>query len=145
MGGTSADSYGGGYDQQRSSWRVMSGTTLRSYSEYNEAYANTYFASDAFKLSQYRLTGVDVVTPRLPMDGGSVVFKATSTLVLDGTLQSQSAAGGRGGLVDIAGNKIAIVGAGQDRSDLVGLPDHRCHVAEQFRRGQPVDRRRAQR
>lgn len=120
MAGRLADSYGGGFDQLWSSWRVMSGTTLRSYSEYNEAYANTYFASDAFKLSQYRLTGVDVVTPRMPVDGGSVVFKATSTLVLDGTLQSQPAAGGRGGLVDIAGNKIAIVGAGQDRSDLSG-------------------------
>ncbi len=72
-----ADSYGGGVDQLQSSWRVMSGTTLRSYSEYNEATASTYFTSDAFKLSQYRLTGVDVVTPRMPVDGGSVVFKAS--------------------------------------------------------------------
>jgi hypothetical protein len=120
MGGYRADAYGGGYQQQSSSWRIMSGTTLRQYSEYNEAYANSFFASDAFKLSQYRLTGVNVVTPRLPNDGGSVVFKATTDLVLDGSLLSQPAAGGRGGLVDIAGSKIAIVGAGQDRSDLTG-------------------------
>ena len=120
MAGRLADSYGGGVDQLQSSWRVMSGTTLRSYSEYNEATANTYFTSDAFKLSQYRLTGVDVVTPRMPVDGGSVVFKASSTLVLDGMLKSQPAEGGRGGLVDISGSKIAIVGAGQDRSDLSG-------------------------
>lgn len=120
MGGYRADSYGGGYQQQSSSWRIMSGTTLRRYSEYNEAYANSFFASDAFKLSQYRLTGVDVVTPRLPVDGGSVVFKATSDLVLDGRLLSQPGPGGRGGLVDIAGTKIAIVGSGQDRSDLAG-------------------------
>jgi filamentous hemagglutinin len=116
--GFRADAFGSGRDQLSSSWRVMSGATLRSYSEYNEAFANTYFASESFKLGQYRLTGVNVVTPRLPMDGGAVVFKATSSLVLDGTLKSQPAEGGRGGLVDIAGGKIAIVGAGQDRSDL---------------------------
>ncbi len=120
MSGYRADAYGGGHDQLWSSWRVMSGSTLRSFSEYNEATANAYFASDAFKLGQYRLNGINVVTPRLTMDGGSVVFKATSNLVLDGTLQSQPAEGGRGGLVDIAGSKIAIVGAGQDRSDLAG-------------------------
>ena len=120
MAGRLADSHGGAYDQLPSSWRVMSGTTLRSYSEYNETTANSYFASDAFKLGQYRLTGVDVVTPRMPVDGGAVVFEATSSLVLDGTLQSQPAPGGRGGLVDISGSKIAIVGAGKDRSDLAG-------------------------
>jgi filamentous hemagglutinin family protein len=120
MTGLRADAHGSGRDQLSSSWRVMSGATLRSYSEYNEATANAYFASDLFKLGQYRLTGVNVVTPRLTMDGGSVVFKASSSLVLDGTLQSQPAEGGRGGLVDIAGSKIAIVGAGQDRSDLTG-------------------------
>ncbi|WP_028161961.1 filamentous haemagglutinin family protein [Bradyrhizobium elkanii] len=120
MSGYRADAYGGGFEQLRSTWRVISGTTLRSYSEYNEALANTYFASDAFKLGQYRLTGVNIVTPRLPTDGGSVVFKATTELVLEGLLQSQPAAGGRGGLVDIAGSRIAIVGSGQDRSDLTG-------------------------
>ncbi|WP_454620626.1 filamentous haemagglutinin family protein [Bradyrhizobium cenepequi] len=120
MGGYRADAYGDGSQQQSSSWRIMSGATLRRYSEYNEAYADSFFASDAFKLSQYRITGVDVVTPRLPVDGGSVVFKATTDLVLDGSLLSQSASGGRGGLVDIAGSKIAIVGAGKDRSDLAG-------------------------
>ena len=120
MSGYRADIYGGGYDQLASTWRVMSGDVVRSYSEYNEAFANTYFVSDAFKLSQYRLTGVNVVTPRLAIDGGSVVFKATTDLVLDGQLQSRPAPGGRGGLVDIAGTKIAVLGAGQDRSDLTG-------------------------
>ncbi|MBO4220960.1 filamentous haemagglutinin family protein [Bradyrhizobium neotropicale] len=120
MSGYRADAYGGGYEQLRSTWQVMSGSTLRSYSEYNEAFANTYFASDAFKLGQYRLTGINIVTPRLPSDGGSVVFKATTELVLEGLLRSQPAAGGRGGLVDIAGSRIAVVGSGQDRSDLTG-------------------------
>lgn len=108
----------GSRDQLPSSWRVMSGDVVRKYSEYNEAYANTFFASDAFKLTQYRLTGKQVVTPRLPMDGGAVVFKATQDLILNGQLRSQAADGGRGGLVDIAAAKIAVVGADQSAGDL---------------------------
>ncbi|RZL66176.1 MAG: filamentous hemagglutinin N-terminal domain-containing protein [Variovorax sp.] len=99
-------------------WRVMSGDTLRKYTEYNEASSNAFFSSDAFKLTQYRLTGRDIVTPRLARDGGAVVFDATESLGLDGVLKSAPDAGGRGGLVDIAGQKIAIVGSGLDAGDL---------------------------
>lgn len=99
-------------------WQVMTGTQLRQYSEYNEAKASEFFATDAFKLTQYRLTGVNIVTPRLSTDAGSVVFKAGQQLVLDATLLAQAGEGGRGGLVDIVADKIAIVGAGQDASAL---------------------------
>ncbi|MDQ8731862.1 filamentous haemagglutinin family protein [Bradyrhizobium sp. LHD-71] len=118
MNGRRGNGTTGVQDQLASSWRVMTGAQLRRYTEYNEAFANTFFGSDAFKLTQYRLTGQDVVTPRLPMDGGSVVFKATQQLILDGSLRSQAAAGGRGGLVDIAGARIAIAGAGADAAAL---------------------------
>jgi filamentous hemagglutinin family protein len=118
MGGRRANGLDGTYDQLSSIWRVMSGAQLRQYSEFNEAFANSYFASDAFKLTRYRLTAQEIVTPRLPMDGGAVVFKATQDLMLNGQLQSEAAAGGRGGLVDIAATKIAIVGSGKDASDL---------------------------
>jgi len=118
MQGKAGSAYGNTEDAQASAWRVMSGSTLRKYTEYNEAFANNFFASDAFKLTQYRLTGQDVVTPRLARDGGAVVFDATTHLTLDGTLLSQADQGGRGGLVDIAGKKIAIVGAGQDAGTL---------------------------
>src|SRR5262249_51824264 len=47
-----------------------------------------------------------------------VVFKATQDLILNGQLRSQAAAGGRGGLVDIAAEKIAILGSGQDAGAL---------------------------
>lgn len=120
MSGYRANAISGATQQIASSWRLMSGSTLRSYSEYNEAFANQFFASDTFKLGQYRLTGVNVVTPRLPMDGGSVVLRATQNLILDGELQSRAAAGGLGGLVDIAGSRIAVVGAGQAVGDLAG-------------------------
>jgi filamentous hemagglutinin family protein len=118
MQGTNGNSYGGSQDGQASAWRVMPGATVRKYTEYNEAFANDFFSSEGFKLTQYRLTGQDIVTPRLARDGGAVVFEATTRLTLDGTLLSQADKGGRGGLVDIAGKKIAIVGAGQDAASL---------------------------
>lgn len=118
VAGRVQDTINGAQDAVSSVWRVSSGELVRKVSEYNEARGNAFFASDAFKLTQYRLTGQDIVTPRLPRDGGAVVFKATDTLVLDGQLHAQSAEGGRGSLVDISADRIAIVGAGRDGSDL---------------------------
>lgn len=114
MQGKGGNAFGNTRDAIASAWHVMPGAILRQYSEYNEAFANDFFSSDAFKLTQYRLTGQNVVTPRLARDGGAVVFDATQRLTLDGTLLSQADQGGRGGLVDIASKKIAIVGSGQD-------------------------------
>lgn len=118
MAGRQGNALDGSRDEQTSYWQVMSSKQLRQYSEYNEATASEFFASEAFKLSRYRITGQEVVTPRLPGDGGSVVFNASQQLILDGELLSQATEDGRGGLVDIAGQQIAIVGAGQDASDL---------------------------
>ncbi len=118
MQGKGGNAFGDNQDAITSAWRVMSGDTLRQYSEYNEAFANGFFSSDAFKLTQYRLTGQNVVTPRLARDGGAVVFDATQRLTLNGTLLSQADKDGHGGLVDIASKKIAIVGGGQDAGRL---------------------------
>lgn len=118
VAGWTQDTISGKRDAEASGWRVLSGDMVRRVSEYNEARGNVFFASDAFKLTQYRLTGQDVVTPRLARDGGAVVFKATHTLTLDGDLRAQPDAGGRGSLVDISAAKIAIVDASQDDSDL---------------------------
>ncbi len=116
MAGRTGDLLTGVERQMAATWRVMSGDVVRAYSEYNEATANAFYASDAFKLAQYRATGIEPVTPRLPQDGGALVLKATEKLILQGLVQSQGAAGGRGGLVDVAAAKIAIVGRGQVRS-----------------------------
>lgn len=121
MSGRLGNGRDGAADALTSTFRVMSGSVVRAYSEFNEASANSFFASDAFKLTQYRLIGRDIVTPRLPADGGAVVFRATSELSLDGQLRSAAAPeGGRAGLVDIAATNIAVIGAGQDRSGLAG-------------------------
>ncbi|WPO40327.1 filamentous haemagglutinin family protein [Tardiphaga sp. 42S5] len=120
MSGRLGSGLDGSADVRASNWRVMDGSVIRSYSEYNEAGANDFFASDTFKLVQYRKLGLDVVTPRLPSDGGAIVFRASNQLVLDGQLLSQAAAGGRAGIVDIAAANIAVVGAGADTSGLGG-------------------------
>ncbi|OVZ57907.1 hypothetical protein CDO44_16120 [Pigmentiphaga sp. NML080357] len=119
MQGRRGNGYGETQDAQASAWRVLSGDIVRRYTEYNEAMANDFFSSDAFKLTQYRLTGQNIVTPRLPRDGGAAVFSAGRSLTLDGRLHSQPGEQGRGGLLDITGEKIAIVGAGQDPADLI--------------------------
>ncbi len=120
MQGRRGNAYDGFEPVTAAVWRVLPGSTVRRYTEYNEAFANEFFSSDAFKLTQYRLTGQDIVTPRLPRDGGAVVFNAGQTLLLDGSLRSAPAGEGRGGLVDIAGEKIAILGKGQDAAALRG-------------------------
>lgn len=120
MSGRFGNGLDGAVDQLASNFRVMSGEVIRKYSEFNEATANAFFSSEGFRLSQYRLRGLDIVIPQRPMDGGSVVFKAVNELALDGQLRSAAAPGGRAGLVDIAATNIAVVGAGQDRSDLTG-------------------------
>jgi len=116
--GYRVDGLSGAQDQWYSAWRIMTGDTLRLYSEYNEATANEFFSSDAFLRTQYRVTGQNIVIPPLARDGGRVAFKATDTLVLDGKLNSQAVDDGRGGTVDIAGAKIAVLGAGRDAEPL---------------------------
>ena len=120
MSGRRGSSIDGASDVRASNWRVMSGDVVRAYTEYNEANANTFFSSETFRTTQYRVAGLTPAIPDRPMDGGSVVFKASRDLVLDGQLRSQAADGGRGGMVDIFASKIAVVGAGQDRAGLAG-------------------------
>ncbi|WP_441279283.1 filamentous hemagglutinin family protein [Tardiphaga sp. 172_B4_N1_3] len=120
MSGRLGNSINGATDAQASNWRVMSGGVVRAYSEYNEANANTFFSSETFRTTQYRLSGRDPAIPGRPMDGGSVVFKASRDLMLEGQLKSQAADGARGGLLDISATNIAVVGAGQDRTGLTG-------------------------
>lgn len=119
MPGYRSDGLSGARAQYDSMWRVMSGATVRSYSEYYENTANAFFTSEKFRLTQYRDIGRDsLVAPRLPIDGGILALKAQQDLLIAGTLRSRAAEGGRGGLVDIAAAKIAVVGVGQESASL---------------------------
>jgi len=52
-----------------------------------------------------------VITPPLPIDAGRLILDPADTLDLDATFETTPAAGGRGVLVDVAGQKIDIVSA----------------------------------
>jgi hypothetical protein len=58
--------------------------------------------------------------PRIPLDGGGVVFDAGRELNLFATLESAAGSGGRGGFADLKSAKIAVVGAQTDRSQYAG-------------------------
>ncbi|MGK2742410.1 filamentous hemagglutinin family protein [Tepidicaulis sp. LMO-SS28] len=113
------NAFDGSVTPYASDWYVLPGETFRQYSEYNETTANAFFSSDQFKAVQYRNTGLEVVTPRLPMDGGSLVLDVDGVLALDGRLDAASAEGGSGGQLDITADKIAVVGAGADIDSLI--------------------------
>ncbi|MBC9980744.1 filamentous haemagglutinin family protein [Bradyrhizobium campsiandrae] len=95
----------------QSIFAVQSNAVWQQYSEYSFNRANVYFAQKAVH------DGANV--PRLPMDGGRLAVNALQDILLEGVAKSRPAPGGRGGELDIAGTKLAIVGRQQylDRSN----------------------------
>jgi filamentous hemagglutinin len=91
----------GAEDSRTSLLRVMSGDVVRSYSEFKN------YRSDAF-FTQYAKDH-DLAVPRLAVDAGQVILNASQNLVLDGSIGFAAGQGGRGGLLDIAAQSIAIV------------------------------------
>jgi filamentous hemagglutinin len=104
-------------DVRWSGFQVESGAVLRQRAQYDSYEANSFFRSDAFLKRQKSDTGV-VPAPVLPIDGGTLVAKATETLRLDGSAKFTPAEGGRLGRFDIATAKIAVVSEGADTQDL---------------------------
>lgn len=108
------DGASGARDVRNIGFHVMSGKTLRMRSAYLETTANSFFTSDAFLRKSLRINRPISDVPRIPTDGGSVVFRVAEDLNLDGTLRSQAAKGGRGGFADIASSKVVVFGSGTD-------------------------------
>jgi filamentous hemagglutinin family protein len=81
---------------------VQTGAVWQQYSEYSFNSANSYFVQKAGH------DGTNV--PRLPIDAGRLAVNAQQQIVLAGTALVQPAPGGRGSELDIAGNKLAVVG-----------------------------------
>ncbi|MHB1080669.1 MAG: filamentous hemagglutinin family protein [Prosthecobacter sp.] len=77
-----------------SSFEVASGTVVRNAAQYQDYSGNSFLKSQAVQL------GVNV--PQLPMDAGHAVLQAVQSMLLNGTLLGQTAAGGNGALVDIS-------------------------------------------
>ncbi|QNQ08560.1 filamentous haemagglutinin family protein [Sphingomonas alpina] len=110
----------GARDQRNTGFLVMPGATLRLRSGYNESLADTFFTSPAFLKKALRVNRPVGDVPRIPLDGGSVVFRAGKTLNLGATLKSAAGKGGRGGFADIDSSRIVVAGAGTDTSGYSG-------------------------
>ncbi|WP_033922742.1 filamentous haemagglutinin family protein [Sphingomonas sp. 37zxx] len=108
------DGASGARDPLNIGFHVMSGETLRMRSAYLETTANLFFTSDAFLRKSLRINRPISDVPRIPTDGGSVVFRVADDLNLDGTLRSQAATGGRGGFADIASTRVVVTGSDTD-------------------------------
>jgi filamentous hemagglutinin len=106
-------------DARWSGFEVAPGSMARSESQFQDSYANSFFASQA--------AANGTATPALPIDAGQLVVTANgngATLALDGTMVAQPAAGGRGAQVDlnVVGGGFDIVnGTASDANNLVQL------------------------
>src|SRR5262249_46238604 len=80
---------------------VQTSSVWRRYSEIDPSTANSYFSALAAH------NGVPV--PPLPIDGGPLALAAQNALVLQATLLAPPASGGRGGELDVAALKIALL------------------------------------
>jgi len=108
-------------DQSFLTFQVMSGAGVRDRSEFIETSGNGFFSSERFLIGLERSGGVFNADPRLPVDGGFMTIAARESLQLNGTFSAKGAsAKDRGGLLDIAGDKIVVASAATDISDLAG-------------------------
>jgi filamentous hemagglutinin len=77
-----------------SSFEVDSSAVVQNRAQYNDYSANTFLSQSAIDHGS--------AAPRLPMDSGHLLFDATQSMAILGSLTSQAPTGGRGGLVDIS-------------------------------------------
>lgn len=75
-------------------FELASGAVIRQRAEYETHLANTFVAGAAQRLN--------LATPLLPRDSGSLVFQATQGMALNGRVLSPSLDGGRGSRIDIS-------------------------------------------
>lgn len=84
---------------------IQPNNVWQQYSEFTVTSANTYFAQRAIHDG--------ITTPPSPMDAGRLAITAQRSIRLDGLALTAPAEGGRGGELDIAGAKIALVSPDQ--------------------------------
>jgi filamentous hemagglutinin family protein len=77
-----------------SRFEVASSSVVRARAEYEDYFANSFLKQSAVSRS--------VAIPHLPVDSGSLVFLATQSMNLLGSVASPSVSGGRGSTVDIS-------------------------------------------
>jgi filamentous hemagglutinin family protein len=84
---------------------VQTGAVWQQYSEIDTSTASSYFTATA--------AHAGLVTPPLPIDGGSLTLSALASLNLGAPALSQAAPGGRGGELDLSGGNIDLIGSAE--------------------------------
>ncbi|PPD29715.1 MAG: filamentous hemagglutinin [Methylomonas sp.] len=86
-------------DQRWSEFVIEAGSIAKTRSEYNLSVASEFFASQA--------QNKELAIPRLPQDAGQLVLNAKTALELVNVI-SNVGSNGRGGLVDVVAEKLAV-------------------------------------
>ena len=85
-------------------FEVAKADVFRSRAQYDVFLANAFLAS--------RAQALNTITPLLPQDSGQLLFQASQSLTLDGSVISVPAGQGRGSLIDISTNLDTYIGNG---------------------------------
>ncbi|PTR30710.1 filamentous hemagglutinin family protein [Luteibacter sp. OK325] len=109
VGGYYGDALTGAHDARTTTFVVQSAATWQQYSQYRLTDADTFFNAAATKKGQ--------VAPPLAADAGRLQIGAGHELDLGATLEATPGAGGRTSQVDIAGQAIQVLGAGETARD----------------------------
>ena len=83
-------------------YEIATGVIVRKRAEYQESYANNFFAQSA--------AANNATLSRLPGDAGSLVFSAAQAMSLQGGVLARARTGSRGGIVDINSALDILVG-----------------------------------
>jgi len=109
VGGYYGDALTGAHEARTTTFVVQSAAAWQQYSQYRLTDADTFFNAAATKKGQ--------VAPPLPADAGRLQIGAGHQLDLGATLDAAPATGGRTSQVDIAGQAIQVLGAGETARD----------------------------
>lgn len=99
-------------DQRWSEYVIEPGSIAKTRSEYNLSLASEFFAAQA--------SNNDKALPRLTRDAGQLVLSAVNALDLP-TVIAEVTGNGRGGLVDIVADKLAVVNEKTGAAGIVEL------------------------
>ncbi|MGN6481215.1 filamentous haemagglutinin family protein [Luteibacter sp.] len=109
VAGYYGDAFTGAHDARTTTFVVQSARVWQQYSQYRLTDADTFFSNVATKKGQ--------VAPQLAADAGRLQIGAGHALQLGATLAAAPATGGRTSQVDIAGEAIQVLGAGDTARD----------------------------
>ena len=109
VSGYYGDALTGAHDARTTTFVVQSAAAWQQYSQYRLTDADTFFNAAATKKTQ--------VAPPLPADAGRLQIGAGHELGLGAALDATPGEGGRTSQVDIAGQAIQVLGAGETARD----------------------------